>query len=715
MKIPTPQQIKSEFQRDVQLATWRGQGRKLQPQQAPVYEGRNRELQDYIADLAKANLLEHRKAVAQLRDADAILARGRKVRRILAQVMGLSKLPPRTPLKAKTVRTLHREGYDIEHVIFESRPQVFVTANLYLPTGVSRPVPAVTWLCGHSLNGKAYNRYQNGAVQLARKGLAVLIADPAGQGERDEYVDITTGRRTVGRACRMHAVAGEPTYLLGSNFGGLRLWDAMRGVDYLQSRREVLPDRIGAVGGSGGGWESIWLTALDERIRALASNVYLTTWHRRIESRARDAEPDPEQDPFAICVDGVEAADLIVACFPRPVALGTTLRDIFPVDGTIECYNEGRELYQRAGMVERVSIAIGDDGHNLTPEIRRQTYRWMRRWLADDSAPDENETPFTPEPEANTYCTPHGIVLRDLGGLTTAEFNAHGARELAQQRQARQRRSTWPADVPAVLRSLLQLPEREGVCAVLGQPHTIVKVTVQSLTTACASGVGVDGKLWLPQQPGKLPPTIYLADLHVGDQPSIDKKCRQMAESGQIVLELASCGRAGLRECYTDFVPLVETTLVYNAFLLGRQVLSMRVADALWAARWLRRQPAVNGRAVSLHGVGYGALLALLAGAVDRDIAGVVEEQPLTSLSSLAWNRCYDWPVSVIIPNILQKMDLEDIRAALAPRPLAIISPMNHLRQPLSPAIARDEFSVVRKAYQTAQAADALSTIFKRS
>ncbi len=714
MKIPTPQQIKSEFQRDVQLPAWRGRGSKLQPQQAPVYEGRNRELQDYIADLAKANLVEHRRAVAQLRDADAILARGRKVRRILAQVMGLSKLPPRTPLKAKTVRTLHREGYEIEHVIFESRPQVFVTANLYLPTGVARPVPAVTWLCGHSLNGKAYKNYQNGAVQLARKGLAVLIADPAGQGERDEYVDIATGRRTIDRACRMHAVAGEPTYLLGSNFGALRLWDAMRGVDYLQSRRDILPDRIGAVGGSGGGWESIWLTALDQRIRALASNVYLTTWHRRIESRAGDAEPDPEQDPFGICVDGIEAADLIIACFPRPVALGTTLRDIFPVDGTIECYNEGRALYQRAGMVERVSIAIGDDGHNLTPEIRRQTYRWMRRWLADDPAPDENETPFKPEPEANTYCTRHGIVLRDLGGLTTAELNAQWARELAQQRQARQRRRTWPADVPAMLRSLLQLPEPQGICAILGQPHAMGKVTVQSLTTTCANGVGVDGKLWLPQQPGKQPPTIYLADLQVGDQPSIDKKCRQMAESGSVVLELAPCGRAGLRECYTDFVPLVETTLTYNAYLLGRQVLSMRVADVLWAASWLRRQPAVNGHAVRLHGVGYGALLGLLAGAVDRDIASVVEEQPLTSLSSLAWNRCYDWPVSVIIPGILQKMDLEDIRASLAPRPLTIINPLNHLRQSLAPVAARDEFAVVRKAYQAVRATNVLITRFKK-
>jgi dienelactone hydrolase len=715
MRIPTLEQIRAEFRRDVQLQTWRGRGRKLQPQQAPVYEGRNRELQDYLADLAKANLVEHRKAVAHLRDAAAILARGREVRRILAQVMGLNKLPPRTPLKARTVRILQRDGYEIEHVIFESRPRVFVTANLYLPAGVARPVPAVTWLCGHSLNGKAYKNYQNGAVQLARKGLAVLIADPAGQGERDEYVDISTGRRTVDRACRMHAVAGEPTYLLGSNFGSYRLWDAMRGIDYLQSRPEINPKRIGACGGSGGGWESIWLTALDQRVYALASNVYMTTWHRRIESRAGDAEPDPEQDPFGICVSGVEAADLIIACFPRPVALGTTLRDIFPVDGTIECYNEARALYQRAGMVDRVSIAIGDDEHNLTPEIRHQNYRWMRRWLADDPSPDEQETPFTPEPDENTYCTKSGIVLCDLGGLTTAELNARYARELAQRRQARQRRRTWPADVPAMLRSLLQLPERQGVCAIAGQPHVVGNVTVRALTISIADGVGVDARLWLPGELGRQPPMVYLADLHVGGQPAIDRKCRQLAESGRVVLDLATCGRAGLRERYTDFVPLVETTLTYNAFLLGRQVLAMRVADVLWAARWLRRQAAVNGRAVTLHGVGYGALLSLLAGAMDRDIAGVVEEQPLTSLSSLAWNRCYDWPVSMIVPGILQKMDLEDIRASLAPRPLAIINPVNHLREGLSTSAAREEFAIVGRAYSSAHAANALSVKHAKS
>src|SRR5581483_11012661 len=122
-----------------------------------------------------------------------------------------------------------------------------------------------------------YPFYQMTCAGLALRGIAVLSVDPAGQGERDEYADRATGQRTVARACRSHGAAGDPMYLTGSSFAAFRLWDAMRALDYLETRREIDRARFGATGTSGGGWESLWLAAIDPRIIAVNSNCYVTT------------------------------------------------------------------------------------------------------------------------------------------------------------------------------------------------------------------------------------------------------------------------------------------------------------------------------------------------------------------------------------------------------------------------------------------------------
>lgn len=343
--------IPSRFRRDVSLASWRKPVGQEPGSREP--EGSQRPLFDWLVKLARENERAHRRRLGDLRTRADLLRHAARVRRVLRQVQGLAEWPARTPLRPRVGPGFCGDGFRVEHVVFESRPAYYVTANLYLPAGAPGPLPAVLLCCGHSLNGKAYPAYQRLAVTLARLGFAVLIFDPAGQGERDEYVARRTGRRTVVRACRAHGAAGLPACLLGSNFGAYRLWDAMRCVDYLQGRPDVDPRRIGATGTSGGGWESLWLAAIDPRIRAVHANCYFTTFRRRIENRAADAEPDPEQDPFDLLGQGIEASDLILACAPRPVSIGGTTRDFFPVEGlaTLASLAEHREYAWAAGVV----------------------------------------------------------------------------------------------------------------------------------------------------------------------------------------------------------------------------------------------------------------------------------------------------------------------------------------------------------------------------
>ena len=92
----------------------------------------------------------------------------------------------RTPLNARVTGVIERPGYRIEKLTFESRPRLYVTANLYVPARTGR-LPAILGPLGHSVNGKAWPSYQKLFTNLARKGYVVLAYDPFGQGERIEY------------------------------------------------------------------------------------------------------------------------------------------------------------------------------------------------------------------------------------------------------------------------------------------------------------------------------------------------------------------------------------------------------------------------------------------------------------------------------------------------------------------------------------------------
>ena len=143
----------------------------------------------------------------------------------------------RTPLNPRVTGVVERPGYRIEKVAFESRPRLYVTANLYVPAAAGRH-PAILGPLGHSVNGKAWPSYQKLFSNLARKGYVVLAYDPFGQGERIEYPGTRPGESAIGPGgTSEHEYAGRRLILLGANFGLFRAWDGIRGIDYLLTRR----------------------------------------------------------------------------------------------------------------------------------------------------------------------------------------------------------------------------------------------------------------------------------------------------------------------------------------------------------------------------------------------------------------------------------------------------------------------------------------------
>ena len=231
-------------------------------------EGRNVLLR-YLLKECKRYFERRRREVKAIETRDQVLERQKKLKRLWRKALG--DFPQRSPLRAKTVSVLGRENYTIEKVLYESWPDHHVTANLYLPRKDSPPFPGVLVPCGHSHNGKACEAYQRICISLALHGFVVLCYDPIGQGERYQTLD-QNGKPLTG-GTREHTLIDIGARLVGRSTAFYRIWDGIRSLDYLISRKEVDGKRIGCTGNSGGGTMTSYLMVTDPRIYAAAVSL----------------------------------------------------------------------------------------------------------------------------------------------------------------------------------------------------------------------------------------------------------------------------------------------------------------------------------------------------------------------------------------------------------------------------------------------------------
>ncbi len=228
-------------------------------------------------------------------------------------------LPERTPLNPRITGTVFRPDYRVDKVVFESQPKHYVTALMFLPDPrrFKPPYPGVLTACGHAgRQSKGHDEYQSMGALLAINGMAALVFDPIDQGERLQC--FARDYPPVGAPWERHCVVGIGCTLLGQNAARFEIWDGMRGIDYLQSRPEVDPQRIGCTGNSGGGTQTSYLMALDDRVRCAAPSCWLTGAPRLL---ATVGPGDAEQQLFGQLLFGVDHADLMMMRAPSPVLL----------------------------------------------------------------------------------------------------------------------------------------------------------------------------------------------------------------------------------------------------------------------------------------------------------------------------------------------------------------------------------------------------------
>jgi pimeloyl-ACP methyl ester carboxylesterase len=356
------------------------------------------------------------KEIAQLNTLDDWQERQQKVKEILNKSVG--PFPAKTPLNVMITGTVQKPEYRIEKIVFESQPRFYVTSTLFIPNHLKGKTAAIIFTSGHAQEAFRWPDYQQVILNLVEKGFIVFAFDPIGQGERVQYWNSKMQKSDVGDAVFEHSYVGAQCILAGSSLVRYMIWDGIRAVDYLLTREEVDPKRIGITGHSGGGTQAAYIAAFDERILAVAPECYITSSKRLWEGVGPQ---DAEQNLFHGIANGIDMADLLEIRAPKPALQITTTRDFFPIQGAIETENEVRRIYQAYGKEENFSRVEDDAPHSVTKKNREARNAFFQRQLGNPGLSDDREIEMLTE--TDLQITKTGQVSSSLGGETVYSLN----------------------------------------------------------------------------------------------------------------------------------------------------------------------------------------------------------------------------------------------------------------------------------------------------
>ncbi len=649
---------------------------------------------------------------AQVRTLAKIEQRNRYVRGKFIEMLG--GLPQRTPLNPVVVRTFERDRYRVENVMYQSRPGFWVTANLYVPTTGRGPFPGILSPCGHEWDGRMYRLFQLTYQDLVKNGFVVLGFDPVGMGERREYAEGPNGRSELGGPLTWeHSVPGQLMLLLGENMTQYRVWDAMRSLDYLAGRPEVDQDRIGCAGQSSGGLFTMFLSAIDERIRCAAVHEGGTQrkWPVEIRPETVVDPPDIEQNLFPAALWGVDLPDLHAAIAPRPL-LATHER--FSPD-FLKAASEIRARYELLGAREKFAIASADDPHAMTMKLRLATVDWFSRWFLGRKGP-ERELDLTLEPRERLYCTSTGLVRTSRQGdtllLRMAKKQA-SLPELGIAPSSEPEIATFRGNTAAQIRRLLHFQKSDGSLGV----HEIVTTPrhgyrVEKIEFLSEPGICIPAWVFVPEAVKDRVPILYVGDRGVNSDGVEFGPIEALAKQGRIVTAVDVRGIGETKPPHLDIsgrnefrhVDSVETQMTYMAWEMNESLLGMRVQDVVRSVDYVLSRPDVDRSNVRVVGSGRGALWVLFAAALDARIQAAVCEQGLLSYRTLTGTDRYTHGADIFIPSILKHFDLPQVSAAIVPRRLSVVAPVDAMKRPVEEAAAERAYEWTRQVYTNAGA-----------
>jgi cephalosporin-C deacetylase-like acetyl esterase len=653
-------------------------------------------LYHHLAGQASQYLDKRAHNVAAIQSLPEWQQRQKWIRTTLAKAVGA--FPAKTPLNARVVRTIEKDGYRVENIIYESQPGYAVTASLFIPDKFKNGNrgPAIIFCSGHSNNG--YRAYQNTLLNLVKKGFIVFAFDPIGQGERLQYYNPQTNKSVFKWPAFEHSYVGAQVFLTGNTLACNFIWDGIRATDYLLTRKEVDAERIGITGRSGGGTQSAFIAAFDERIKAAAPENYITNFKRLYQSMGPQ---DAEQDFFAGIQKGLDMADLLAVRAPKPVLVIATTQDMFPIQGVIETAKEVSRLYKAYGKPANFAVATDDAPHASTKKNREAMYAFFQRVLENPGDPQDEK--FEPLSAEELQVAETGQVSTALKSESAYSLNYKDA-EKRMHRLAIARKD-MPGYFSGVVRSAKVLsgylePKETGEPVFAGRIQREGYVVEKYLLKGEGNYI-IPYLLLKPETPTHkalvyLHPSGKSADAGVGGE------MEWFVKNGVTVLapDMLGTGEMGPGEFKGDsYIDSVSYNLWFAALLTGRSIVGIQAGDVVRLISQLSK----DGGFREVYGLAKKQMAPVLlhAAAFDRTISKVALVEPYSSYRSVAMNPQYnpDFLHSTVAGSI-GVYDLPDLAALLAPKKLLLIGVTDGNGSNSQTADIGKDLPVIKAAYQ---------------
>lgn len=643
-----------------------------QPYPGVAYRHYSRCLPDYLRALAQRAYESRNRQLDRLTDAARIDERRRWVRDTLWRLIG--GMPERTPLNPRTFGVLERPGYRLEKLVYESRPGLFVSANLYIPTQGKPPWPGVLFQMGHALEGKAAPVYQKCCQGLVRLGFLVLAFDPMGQGERIYYPDKSGYRTRLDSADDEHTLPGKQMLLLGDTSTRFQLWDAVRSLDYLASHPMVDPARLASTGNSGGGTLTMFLAAVDDRLAAAAPSCPNTENLACADFNPPGSTDDAEQNLLGAAPLGLDRWDLLYPFAPKPLLVLVSARDFSGtyspnyISSGWEEYQKLAEVYRVLGHPERIAWRDTPLPHGLDYAMRMEIYNRLARWLQGRTEPIRAEPPVAVEPERLLWVTEEGSVVR--------HFRSETPFTLTRRRAGSIRTPEKPPDLASLLG--VDLPARGLQARVLGRVASL-RAGVEVIEVGSAEHVWLPAWVFVPRASDPSHPVLLALEPSGRTAGWREEELYPtLASRGLLVVVPDLRGTGDLRPEFPRYAPQharshqQEEAFAWASLMLGKPLLGQRVTDILAVAQALRNLPATRNRRLLVAARGTLAAPALFAAALEPAIERVYLAGGLASYRSIVEAEEYREPLANFVFGLLRETDLPQLARSIAPRRLIL-------------------------------------------
>ncbi len=596
------------------------------------------------------------------------------------------------PLQPEMHGELKRDGYRVELITFQTRPGCHATASVYVPDPLPAKCPAVLCVHGHWAGARRDPVVQSRCIGLAKLGFVALTLDAWGAGERGTL---------IGTNEYHGGLLGASLWPVGTPLYGMQLYDNIRALDYLQSRPEVLPDRIGCTGASGGGNQTTQLSAFDDRIQCAVPVCSVGTFASYLTAACCVDEMLLDALSFA------EEGDLLGLVAPRALMVITATRDSFhfgPI-ASAEAVERAKGYFEAHGVGDRVRHTLFESGHDYSRPMREAMYGWMARWLKGqgDGSPIPEPTIQTEDPEL-LRCFPK--PFRPGRVMTTVEWVRQRAEELTATERAPTDAGEWATERRRrveILKSILHLPNSGAARhtappAGAGAGRSTAELEVEP-------GVSLPIHLERPAEP-RGGAALLLHPL--GGAAALDTPlARGLVAEGITVMapDLRGCGSMVLKAQGLG-AQIPDHNLCEWSFWIARPLFGQWVHDIRQVAAAARKLGSPSDR-VALIGWKEAGLTTLAAAALDSSVRGVAAlEAPATFTQS---GVPHNVRMVAFQPHLLKVGDVPMLAALAAPRPVLIGDPIQLDGSPVAEAGLPRLAKLPLAVYRVAGAGDAFT------